>query len=203
MSKVIFKSSQSDRVICELVPPARHDKQAAVGSVLKVKGRVRGRGLLGNVTLDDCSIAPLDESTSTPETVPQQLAAAEPEVVSEASETLSPASVPDRPRSIAKQFTAPPSAPRTMVVPGPVEQAPVVSAARYHSDNSIEPGSGSQGQVPYGFYALLVLSGAVASSILSKFFTAATRVSRPPIRENTPETRQAALQALLKTEKKK
>ena len=55
ISKVIFKSSQSDRVICELVPPARHDKQAAVGSVLKVKGRVRGRGLLGNVTLDDCS----------------------------------------------------------------------------------------------------------------------------------------------------
>jgi len=33
---VIFKSSQSDRVICELVPPAQYDTVPAVGSMLTV-----------------------------------------------------------------------------------------------------------------------------------------------------------------------
>jgi len=83
-SKVVFKSSQSDRVICDLIPAAQHGNQAVVGSVLKVKGRVRGRGLLGNVTLDDCSILPAEEpvaATAAPETVPQEPASTEPEVI--------------------------------------------------------------------------------------------------------------------------
>src|SRR4029453_11984590 len=87
LSRVIFKTPQSDQVICELGPPAmaaQHGKQAAVGSELRVKGR----GLLGNVTLDDCDVAPIDvapidvapidESTAVPSTVPQELAIAEP-----------------------------------------------------------------------------------------------------------------------------
>lgn len=203
-SKVIFKSSQSDRVICELGASAQHDKQATVGSELRIKGRVRGRGLLGNVTLDDCTIAPIDESTVTLSTVPQEPASAEPDVIPETGETLQPASVPDRPRSPAKQFATPPSAPRATLVPGPVEQAPGIPTASDHPENSIKPGSDSQRHVPYGFYALLVLSGALASLVLSKLLTPAVRVSTPPVRENATEARQAALRALLlKAEKKK
>jgi hypothetical protein len=205
LSRVIFKTSQSDQVICELGPPAmaaQHDKQAAVGSELRVKGRVRGRGLLGNVTLDDCDVAPIDvapidESTAVPYTVPQELAIAEPDVISETEETQPPASVPDRPPSISKQFATPPDAPRRTLVPGPVEQAPSVPAPDDHSEISSRPSSDSQRPVPYGFYALLVLSGAIGSLILSKLLIPAMRVSRPPVHENTPEGRQAALQALL------
>jgi hypothetical protein len=205
ISKVIFKSSQNDRVICELGPSTQHHKQAAVGSALTVKGRIRGRGLLGNVTLDDCNVAAIEEptatasaeSTVTPDTVPQEAASAEPDEISDRGETLPPASAPDRPRSI--------SAPRAAVVPRPAEQAPSVATAPDNAGNSIEPSSSdSRRQVPYSFYALLILSGAIASLILSKLLAPATRVSRPPERENTAEARQAALQALLlKTEKKK
>jgi hypothetical protein len=206
-SRVIFKSSQSDRVICELVPSVQHGNVAAVGSVLAVRGRVRGRGLLGNVTLDDCSIAPVEEAAATPvtaDTVPEEAASAQPEVISEAAAILPPASVPDRPAPIAKQFATPSSAPRAAAIPSPVEQAPIVPTARDHSENSIPLSPESQSHVPYGWYVLIFLSGAAASLILSKLITPATRVSRPADPENTPQVRQAALQALLlKAEKKK
>jgi len=204
ISKVIYKNPQGGKVICELGASAQHDQQPAVGSALRVKGRVRGRGLLGNVTLDDCKIEPIDEATATTYTVPQEPASAEPDVFSETGETLPPVSVPDRPQSIAKQFATPPSAPRATLVPDSVEQAPSVLAASNRPENSIKPASPSKGRVPYGFYALLVLSGAVASSILSKLLAPVMRGSRPPVHENTPEVRQAALQALLlKNERKK
>ena len=209
ISKVIFKSSQSDRIICELVPSAKHGNQAAVGSVLKVKGRVRGRGLLGNVTLDDCNIAPAEESAAaaaTPETVLEEPASAEPEVIPEAAlpaETLPPVSVADQTPSIAKHLAPRPVAPRAAVDPGPVERAPSLTAVRDHADNSIQPTSESQSRVLYGLYVLIFLAGAGASLILSKLLRPATPPG-PAVRENTSEVRQAALEALLlKAEKKK
>jgi hypothetical protein len=202
-SRVIFKNSQSDRVICELAPSVQHDTPLAVGSELRVKGRVRGRGILGNVTLDDCDLAPLDESSAIPQTIPQELASAEPDLTLETEEAPLAPPEPDRPRSIAKQLAAPPSPPREVFVPGPVEQAPRATTAD-RPESSIKSSSDAQHQVPYGFYALLVLGGAVSSLILSKLLTPAMRVSRPPLVENTPEMRQAALQTLLlKAEKKK
>jgi hypothetical protein len=204
-SRVIFKNSQSDRVICDLSPSTQHGTPLAVGSELRVKGRVRGRGLLGNVTLDDCNVASIDESAVTPYIEPQEVASIEPDEILDTEETL-PAAPPvsDRPRSIPKQLATPPGAPRAAFVPGPVEQAPRVTDASDYSDSSIKPSSDSQGQIPYGFYAFLVLSGAVSSLILSKLLTPALRVSRPRLRDNTPELRQAALQSLLlKAEKKK
>src|SRR5262249_19319673 len=50
-STVTFKSSENDKVICESVSPI---VGATVGQPLTVTGKVRGRGLLGNVTLDGC-----------------------------------------------------------------------------------------------------------------------------------------------------
>jgi len=204
ISKVIFKNSQGDKVICELGTSAQHDRQAVAGTELRVKGRVRGRGLLGNMTLDACTIAPIDESTATPSTVPQDPASADIDVISETGETLPPTSLPNLPPSIAKQFATPPSAPRATLVPDLLEKAPSVPAASNHPENSIKPASLSKGRVPYGFYALLVLSGAVASSILSRLLAPVMRGSRAPVHGNAPKVRQAALQALLlKSERKK
>ncbi len=206
-SKVIFKSSQSDRVICELGPSTQHDKQPNLGTTLTVKGRVRGRGLLGNVTLDDCSIAPIEEPVATPEIVPQEVAPAEPEAVAEAVETLPAAAPPvsEHARSIPRQPQTPPAvAPRATFAPDRIEQISSVQARADHPEDSTQPDSDSQPHVPYAFYALLVLSGAIGSLILSKLLTPATRVSRPPLQENTPQMRQTALQELLlKAEKKK
>src|SRR5438128_5846596 len=57
-SKLIFKSSGSNKVICELAAPAAHQSNPpSVGSEVTVTGKVRGRGLLGNLTLDNCSLA--------------------------------------------------------------------------------------------------------------------------------------------------
>src|SRR5215467_10162619 len=57
---VTFKSSHNKRVICKLVPSSEdHKKPPSVGSDVTVIGKVRGRGLLGNVTLDNCTVAPL------------------------------------------------------------------------------------------------------------------------------------------------
>src|SRR5262245_7824438 len=51
-SSVTFRTSRRDKVICELVSPIANLNQAPpVGSPLIVAGKVRGRGLLGNVTL--------------------------------------------------------------------------------------------------------------------------------------------------------
>ena len=58
--KVTFKSSHNKRVVCRLVPSSEdHNKPPSVGSDVTVIGKVRGRGLLGNVTLDNCTVAPL------------------------------------------------------------------------------------------------------------------------------------------------
>src|SRR5262249_40924445 len=60
--KVTFKSSRNKRVICRLVgSTGTHHKPLSVGSAITVTGKVRGRGLLGNVTLDNCSVAPIAE----------------------------------------------------------------------------------------------------------------------------------------------
>src|SRR5262245_34540373 len=54
-SRVVFKGSGDDKIICELVTPLGTSKDVpAVGGSLTVVGRVRGRGMLGNVTLDPC-----------------------------------------------------------------------------------------------------------------------------------------------------
>jgi hypothetical protein len=203
LSKVIFKNSQGGRVICELGSSAAQlDKQPVVGTELRVQGKVRGRGFLGNMTLDDCKIAPIEESTATPYTAPPEAVSAEPDEIPKTEETPLPASVPDRPQSVAKQSATPPGA-RRATFADQAEYGPNVPPAIDHPENPIRSAP-SESRAPWGFYSLLVLSGAVASSILSKLLAPIIRGSRPSVRENTPEERKAALQALLlKNERKK
>jgi hypothetical protein len=55
-SRVVFKSLGNDKVICALGSPIAIEGHP-VGSSLTVVGKVRGRGMLGNVTLDQCDLA--------------------------------------------------------------------------------------------------------------------------------------------------
>jgi hypothetical protein len=198
-SRLTFKTSLSDRIICELTPSSLRATLPAVGSAITVTGKVRGRGLLGNVTLDNCMVTPAAPKTvAVPvlEVLPEPVAIARPpgvipEQVPLPAAPFMPERIPEpskKPvplRSVEQQLVL--SAPRA------VEQEPASQSNPDHRANN----------VPYMFYALLVLSGAVGSSILSKVFGATMR-SRPALRENTPEVRQAALQALLmKAEKKR
>src|SRR5262245_59816084 len=57
VDRVVFLSSGNDKLICELrAPIAKSGGIVVPGSPLTVVGKVRGRGGLGNVTLDDCSV---------------------------------------------------------------------------------------------------------------------------------------------------
>jgi len=55
-SRVVFKSLGNDKVICALGSPIAIEGHP-VGTSLTVVGKVRGRGMLGNVTLDQCNLA--------------------------------------------------------------------------------------------------------------------------------------------------
>src|SRR5262245_19490359 len=83
-SRVVFKSSGDDKIICELVTPLGASKDVpVVGGSLTVVGRVRGRGMLGNVTLDPC-VRTLAEPEPTPAPTPPPVV---PEPVPEKTET--------------------------------------------------------------------------------------------------------------------
>src|SRR5262245_40315075 len=69
-SRLVVNSSGNDKIICELVTPIGGSKDVpVVGGSLTVVGRVRGRGMMGNVTLDPC-VRTLAEPQPTPAPAP-------------------------------------------------------------------------------------------------------------------------------------
>jgi hypothetical protein len=87
-TRVMFRSSRNDRVICELVSTMRQgNPNVLVGQPLTVIGKVRGRGMLGNVTLDQCSL-------QAPEVAPTEVANATPEETASPEEALEEAEPP-------------------------------------------------------------------------------------------------------------
>jgi hypothetical protein len=200
-SRVTFRSSDLSRVICELDPAtANHIKQPAVGSNVTVSGKVRGRGLLGNVTIDNCSLVTHEEKTVVPaEPAAQPITVAPPEIVSETpSPALSPVEPPvEQPVEPALAAVAPSKA---KAVSSAVKKKDAVAPPKLaQMDIPPKENPTSRPAVPYGFYALLVLGGAVASSILSRLAAAvrSTQFSRPAL-QNTAQIRQAALEQLLR-----
>jgi hypothetical protein len=216
-SRVIFKSSQSDRVFCDLSAlTGNNTPHVSIGSLVRVTGKVRGRGLLGNVTLDNCKLAPVVAASA--DTIPQE----NPSVPADAV-----AVIPDEPAPVDPVLERHPE-PATDVVPArnmrqasPVTKTlpgePVQSGEVAHPNLEIEhvdnaPRSTPAGadfgkrRVPYTLYVLLFLIGAAASSVFSKLLMPRLRGvqwSKPENRRNTPETRQAALEALLLKSAKK
>jgi hypothetical protein len=203
-SRVTFRSSDLSRVICELDPAtANRIKQPAVGSNVTVSGKVRGRGLLGNVTLDNCSLLTHEEKTVVPaEPAAQAITVAPPEIVSETlPPVLSPVEQPvEQPYEPARAVLAPSKAKAVSPAVNAVKKKDAVAPPKLAQfDIPPKENPTSRPGVPYGFYALLVLGGAIASSILSRLAAAArsTQFSRPAL-QNTAQIRQAALEQLLR-----
>jgi hypothetical protein len=197
--KVTFKSLHNNRVICKLVTSNEdQSKPVSVGSEITVTGKVRGRGLLGNVTLDNCSLALVADSQRSANP-PQDAASTPADPPSEESTEIT--SLPAYPDEVRNDFAPVQSAPR----PKP--------AIRKHKDATTPPiqleqqnqttreeGSNSEHDIPYTLYALLVMSGAVGYWILSKLLSSIAggmRSSGTVTSTNTDEVRKAALEELL------
>src|SRR5262245_19741723 len=110
---VIFKSTRNDKVICELRSSTNNRIQVSLGSPLAVVGKVRGRGLLGNVTLDECSLAPVAESVVRPVT---------PEPVREEPATVAPDVTPEKIEALALDTIEPEPA----ILPAPPSKLPQI-----------------------------------------------------------------------------
>ena len=203
-SKLIFWSSLSNRVICELAASAAPQSNLpAVGSLVTVMGKVRGRGLLGNVTLDNCSLALSEASTAPAEPVPSARASASPDAVLKNDSTAAP--LPKLPEAPGKSEapgkgietrTVPPAKPRA----AKVKQEAVPPTEVERQDQTTNSSSEPRTDAGYRFYALLVLGGAFGYALLAKVLGSAVRAmrnSRPASAVNTPQVRQAALEALL------
>src|SRR5881628_2454057 len=122
-SKVIFKSSHRDKVICELASNKNHNKPPSVGSELTVTGKVRGRGLLGNVTLDYCSVALVADSTVSTYPGPQEVASGPPDTLP--AKDVTPASLPEHsPEHSPEHIKKPAKGPATTRSIQPVKPSP-------------------------------------------------------------------------------
>jgi hypothetical protein len=203
--KLTFKSSRNKRVICKLVSSiGNQNKPPSVGSAITVTGKVRGRGLLGNVTLDDCSMVPIAESQD-PANLQQDTASVPVDAVSE--ESVEAASPPAQPEELRNDF--PPTRNPRPSRPGTrrSREQPVPSSKLDQQDQTTKSGADSPRDVPYRLYALLLVCGALGYSILSKLLISTVRAlpsPRYPESVNTEEVRKAALEALLlKSSKKK
>jgi hypothetical protein len=218
-SKVIFKSSRNDKVICELGPATdARNVQLSVGSPLTVIGRVRGRGLMGNVTLDECKLMLTDATEAAPDVVAEEPAIALDTILQEAA-NAAPEVIPQEPTAAAPppEYSQEPNeksvkgrnvqtsaaTPLDSTVPEErvalPELEPPNEVINPVSD-SIEPGRS------YTFYGLVVMVVGLALLALVKLFSLAHRamgLRKFSDHPNTPETRQAALEALLSGRKKR
>ncbi len=228
-SRVIFKSSANDNVFCELAAPlTSKDDPHPVGSPLTVIGRVRGRGFLGNVTLDQCSVVPSVVVSNQPvivelpsDVLPQPaLRPAEPaqppEPVLETTDSGVPlpgasVSAPKHLNPAGATHAVPaviaPAADETL---SPVEpERPVESTGANTQPLRTQPireASNSSQVYLRGFFDGFVAVAVILVALLAmvKFGPAiVSRLRTSPATPNTEKTRRAALEALLLGQKKK
>jgi hypothetical protein len=220
-SKVIFKSSDNDKVICELVSYAGNgNEEHLVGSALTVVGKVRGRGILGNVTLDQCHLALLDVVSKEPPTAePSPRQSEEPAEqaddhslqTNEVEGTLpvvadmgSANGIPSvgRERAITPVAHIAPTETFSPPVPNPSDETSGVSEQLIGTTNegptSTHPASGGRS---LAVVALLVGIGAVLA--LAKLRPAIAAGLRTPNNPTPERMRRAAFEALLSEKKKK
>jgi hypothetical protein len=184
-----------------------HNKPPSVGSDVTVIGKVRGRGLLGNVTLDDCSLASLAAVVADDRSGSLQLGAGGDASEGASTDDPSTLSVPAHSEEVTNEY-APTHIPLP-AKPGPREAKPqaVPAGQPEQLGQTTRTGSVDRREVPFRLYALLVLSGAVGYAISSKLLSSigrAIRSSSYTRNTSTEEARKAALEALLlKSSKKK
>jgi hypothetical protein len=188
-SRVTFKSSGNDKVICELVLSIENgNEELLVGSPLTVVGKVRGRGMLGNVTLDECNLASSEPSHAGPEEPQQSLQATEVEVTAPVADAVST-------KRLSPKRTVQARTPAARAVPGGSAQP----------NEEIREGSNFTGAdfpgVRGAFVAVLVGLGALVAFLKLRPAIASGLRSSP--NAPTEEMRRAALEALLSGQKKK
>src|SRR5262249_25145403 len=137
-SRVVFRSSGDDKIICELVSPVGTGKDGpVVGGPLTVIGRVRGRGMMGNFTLDPWvrtlvepepapAPGPVAAAEAVREKVEPAVVVAEPE-----PEPVAELAPPDAPKKepVARVSSAPPAKVPIATRPLPAADDPVVEKA--------------------------------------------------------------------------
>jgi len=211
-SRIVFKSSGNDKVICELVSSNAIEGHP-VGSVLTVAGKVRGRGLLGNVTLDQCNVPSSSIASIEPAPIEPPLERSE-EPITSVDETT-PAVVADAavvPPANANPSTGPVLAQKTRSVAAPdktasatglVESNPAITTAEQPHD-PVPQASSSLKIVSRGIFlaTVAVLLGIGVLLAFVKFGPAIAAGLRPPSFPTTDAARRAALEALLEKDKK-
>lgn len=225
-SKVIFESSGKDKVVCELAsPPNQGNPEFFVGNRVTVVGKVRGRGMLGNVTLDKCNLALRAAEKLTAEGVPESMP--EPSYdetvdagaqLSEAGDTPSPESIDDAAITSAAGPVSPtrqPLRPNAAVVPrNPAASVEIASSSDVPprpDEVPVQPNTEGplnnvvEASRPYAFYAVVAGLIGVALFAFGKFgpaLIAATRVRTSSQGAPTERMRRDALEALLLGSKK-
>ena len=218
-SRMIFKSSRNDKVICELASPINGGIIIAGGSITVV-GRVRGRGLLGNVTLDECRLTstPSVEAIASTATVEEPATVEPPNEPTEAA-TETPlvnkdaeAPTPDAP----KVSSTSPSPNRLASTPAPrVTSIPDDSKRSEELEPSVKVLESSQAGIQQGSTSrkpFLLNHSYVLGGVLIVVSFLAVVILRPAFKDrfgthsdasSSPEMRRVALEALLSAEKKK
>jgi len=228
-SSVVFKSSGNDKVVCELSSSGSNWTGGhPVGSPLTVVGKVRGRGLLGNVTLDQCGLASTETSI-------QPVGAELSQVLAEA--VARPAEEETEPVTVADNISFPSAAPvtvadnistRSATPPAPARKplstaAPITESvsrdaviAPDHAITTPEPAAekvpkdstshqtysrGYSRGIFRAFVAVLLGIGTVLAFL--KLRPIILTGFRPPTFATTDAARRAALEALLTKQKKR
>jgi hypothetical protein len=223
-TRIVFKSSKNGKVICELASPLSDN--IASGTSLTVVGKVRGRGMLGNVTLDDCSLKTSEAVAETPPVVLPETLPVRVEVA--AAPLAQPVVPPIAPPVVAKAAPAvvpvgiPAVVPRKHVPEKetrPVEMARAVDEVPDHDEglmpknlqlplHPVEPQFeltdetlSSHRTTSNVFYAL---GGFLVGMLVLVFVKriATSQEDDEPEKPNTPEVRRVALEELLSRRKK-
>jgi hypothetical protein len=219
-TRVVFRSSGNDKVTCMLLPPLADGVDGpAAGSQSTVLGRIRGRGGLGNVTLDDCSIMTIPKVTEAATAVLPEIAPVTPQIpqspsvalvppappvvgetqktVAEAVPSRKPVSIPVRPEK--------PSGPVTEAIPQEPEAAAEADtpplAEQPSNPEAAVPSSPATCVCNYAYAFIGFLAGLTFLSCV-KLVPVVTRSRRNDV-SPTPEMRRVALETLLLKQKKR
>jgi len=222
-SRVVFKSSGNDKINCELASPLQNlNEKGFVGHSLTVVGKVRGRGMMGNVTLDSCRLV----DAVTKETVTAEAPQQEPEQpVTQAVEFTEPipepAPVPEPDPAAAAPVPAvavPPKRPASVELARAAKAyAPPLATTPIESNNSevaappseVASETSTRTTARFTRFLPLLLAAVVGVGVgafltYMKFRPAGAARFRPTSSNNTPEDiRRAALEALLLGKKKR